>query len=144
MKTLHKWLSLNRRQRALYTRAAAWTALVRIGLLLFHFRRLRRLLAGYRSCRRTRLRSPGIYTPEEMARAVVAAGRRIPGGDVCLVQALAMKSLMDLEGHPARLLIGVLRPDRLPLEAHAWVEYKGRVVIGGPESERFVRLAVLD
>ena len=60
--------------------------------------------------------------------AVAAVGRRIPGTG-CLPEALAAQRLLLRHGLPAQLRIGVQRPGER-LAAHAWVESRGRVVIG--------------
>lgn len=60
--------------------------------------------------------------------AVAAVGRRLPGTG-CLPEALAAHRLLQRHGVPAQLRIGVQRPGER-LAAHAWVESRGRVVIG--------------
>jgi hypothetical protein len=68
-------------------------------------------------------------TPEALARAVSAVARRIPGA-TCLTQALALDLLLRRRGVVARLVVGVSnRGERFG--AHAWLEYEGRVLIGG-------------
>ena len=57
----------------------------------------------------------------------------MPGTGTCLVQALALQVLLEREGFPASLCIGVARGQRGQLEGHAWVESQGRILIGGSE-----------
>jgi hypothetical protein len=52
--------------------------------------------------------------------------------------------LLARRGHPALLRIGVLKGEEGRLEAHAWLESKGRIVIGGSELERFTPLVALE
>lgn len=47
----------------------------------------------------------------------------------CLVQALAAQLLLTRHGHMADLQIGVSQAKGF--EAHAWLEFEGRVVLGG-------------
>jgi hypothetical protein len=47
-----------------------------------------------------------------------------------LPQALAAESLLLRHGHPVEFRIGVVKTDRDRLEAHAWVESAGRLVVG--------------
>lgn len=68
--------------------------------------------------------------PSRMIRAVRAAGRRMFPDKPCLPEALAAVFLYRLRGIPADLRIGVALPGDSGLEAHAWVESQGRIVIG--------------
>ena len=79
------------------------------------------------------------FTVEELAWAVSAAARRVPRS-TCLTQALALESLLRREAYDASLRLGVAKTPEGALEAHAWLESDGRVVIGGPRSARFVSL----
>lgn len=48
----------------------------------------------------------------------------------CLSQALAAYILMASRRHPAQLRVGVRKGEHGRLEAHAWVESAGRIIIG--------------
>ncbi len=48
----------------------------------------------------------------------------------CLPQALAAEALLRRAGHPADLRIGVAKTGPGRLLAHAWVECRGRVIVG--------------
>ncbi|MEO1353972.1 MAG: lasso peptide biosynthesis B2 protein [Cyanobacteria bacterium J06635_15] len=63
--------------------------------------------------------------------AVAVAGRYTPGKAMCLVRALTAQILLNRYGYSHQLHIGVARSTTQELEAHAWIEYEGRVVIGG-------------
>ena len=67
-------------------------------------------------------------------------GTRIIPQSTCLVRALAVSRLLAQKGYESTLHIGVKRKAGL-LEAHAWVEYDGRVIIGDSEVPYFTRLA---
>jgi hypothetical protein len=49
----------------------------------------------------------------------------------CLARALATQHLLAVNGYGAQLRIGVAKESSGKLEAHAWVEYQGNVIIGG-------------
>lgn len=81
-------------------------------------------------------------TPGEADRvgwAVASAARFVPGA-TCLPQALAAEFLLRRRGHPAGLRLGVAKDERGHVEAHAWVESYGHVVIGDHDLERFTEL----
>jgi hypothetical protein len=64
----------------------------------------------------------------DVTSAISAVGRRI-GGTTCLTQAAVAYTMLRRHGHDPRLRIGVRHGDS-SLEAHAWVECDGAVVIG--------------
>ena len=97
---------------------------VRVTLRTWPFTTVRRCLA-----RRVQPARAGGATPEQIARAVRAVGRRVPG-TTCLAEAVAGHTMLQRHGHPAVLRIGVRRGDRAELDAHAWVECGGTVAIG--------------
>lgn len=76
----------------------------------------------------------------DVARAVRRASRAIPAAS-CLTQALAARAMLGRRGVTCALCFGVAKHDDGTLEAHAWVEHDGRVVLGRlPNMERFARL----
>jgi len=108
-------------------------ASVRLGLRLTTFRRLRDSVG-----RIARSRGSPDPTPGEADRigwAVGSAARFLPDA-TCLPQALAAEAILRRRGHPADLRLGVTR-DANGVEAHAWVESYGRVIVGDGELERF-------
>lgn len=77
--------------------------------------------------------------PGHTAARVVRVARLVPGAS-CLTQALATQVLLAWHGHAGAVVrLGVKR-DGGALLAHAWVEYRGHVVIGGPDVDAYVPL----
>lgn len=97
---------------------------VRIGLRIAQYSRLRGWLALI-TLVRTRPQSPA----SDVIWAVGAAGRRITG-TTCLAEALAVYTMLRRRGHEPLLRIGVRKCDRSLLDAHAWVECDGQIVMG--------------
>jgi Transglutaminase-like superfamily len=54
----------------------------------------------------------------------------MPGSVKCLAKALTMKTLLNQYNCPSKLIIGVDKNGVNQLEAHAWIEYEGHVVMG--------------
>ncbi len=71
--------------------------------------------------------------PEIVARAVTRSARYVPGA-TCLVQAITLCRLLQQEGHDSVLQVGVKPPSAGRLQAHAWVECEGKIVLGGSNS----------
>jgi hypothetical protein len=137
MGKLRKFVALSSTERWLLVRVAFLVGLVRVGTWLLPFRVVRGLAArlGRRSAGSRRRDVSNVW----LAWAVEAAGKRIPGGGNCLVQALAAKVLLDRRNRPAQLRIGVAKGPGGELQAHAWVESEGRLVIGGTGEEDLSR-----
>ena len=76
--------------------------------------------------------------------AVVHASRVVPRA-TCLVQALALRYLLARAGQPGCIRIGVAEDDTGKFEAHAWVQYHDRILIGAltDRIERFVPIVDL-
>jgi hypothetical protein len=77
--------------------------------------------------------------PEQVAWAVRVVSRVVPGAS-CLTQALAAQALLARSSEPPRLRIGVAQNGDGVFRAHAWLEARGRVIIGGGELGRYARL----
>ena len=99
--------------------AAIW-----LGLLLFKFNRVRRWV--YRMLKRERNNIPE-FRP--LVRAVIRSKRYIPGTS-CLSEALCCYGLLLFNGLKPQLVIGVERNGNNKLDAHAWIELDGNVVLG--------------
>ena len=109
---------------------------VRIGLRTTSYPRLRAWLdrmAGVRS------RTPASVV--DVTWAVAAAARRMIG-TTCLAEALAVYTMLRRRGHEPLLRVGVRQGDHSLLEAHAWVECDGHIVMGEvPEIAGYAILA---
>jgi hypothetical protein len=121
---LHRFLDLPAGDRALLMRSFILIAAARLALWVLPFNVVRRMLV-----RRARQSSSSSATTEKIGWAISAAKRFVPKGN-CLPQALAAESLLTRWGHPVELRIGVVKTANGGLEAHAWVESAGRLVVG--------------
>ena len=143
MKRLHKLLRLPAAERRLLVKAALLLVAIRLGLWLLPFRTMRRLLSKM-TAMPVGSRNIGQSSVYKVAQAVEVAGLYTPGVGTCLTQALAAQVLLARRGHLASLHIGVVRGAERRLEAHAWLESGGKVVIGGSELERYTSLVALE
>lgn len=130
MGLLRKWIGLSPLERGLFLEAAFLIFIVKLRLLLFPSSMVRDRIQETvplrtRACR---------VTPRQLAWAVTAAGRFLPGGRGCLPQALATETLLRRHGFPAQLKIGVARAGQNDFQAHAWVESEGEVLVGKVET----------
>ncbi len=135
---LRKYFRLPGRERILLLRALWRLGAARTGLTLFRFPLVDRWFAadGAGFC------AGGAIGVERIAWSIQVAARYVPRS-TCLVQALAARSLMARYGYRSELRIGVNRDSRGAFEAHAWLEYNGKTVVGELESATFTPLPPL-
>ena len=124
-----KFLRLGGRERQLLVRTFALLGGVRLGLWLLPFLTLQSLLD------RISRPSPSFVktNPRDLDKIVWAvnqSSRYTPGGAKCLARALTTQVIMRRHGYSPQLKIGVAKGERGQLEAHAWIENQGRVVVG--------------
>jgi Transglutaminase-like superfamily len=117
---------INTKERHLLINSFILLALVKLGLLLLSFQTLRLLLANISQP------NPKLeQTPlSKIIWTVNASTNYMPGGAKCLARALTCQVLMKRRGYSPELRIGVAKNETGTLEAHAWVESQGKVVIG--------------
>jgi hypothetical protein len=133
MKSIRRFLGWSGAERGLVVQAALLLLAVRAALFILPFRTISRL-ASRLARSRGDTDHPDRVTRDLVVWAVTRVGRRLLGKDTCLPQALVGQVLLARNGFPARLQIGVRKDDDGELVAHAWVECRGDVVIGGPAS----------
>jgi hypothetical protein len=131
MDRLGKFLRLPGADRRLLMKAALLVWAFRMALWLLPFRIVRQFMTRF--AREAVASGEGSVPVDRVVWAVTVASRYAPAA-TCLTQALATKLLLARCGHQATVRIGVARHGGGELQAHAWVESNGRVVIGGLES----------
>lgn len=146
MTKLGRFLRWAPTRRQAYVEALALSLAVKLGLKLLPFRTVRRLTR--RLANRDDVAARGDEEDVVASRivwAVGAANRRVPG-TTCLVRGMTAQVLLRRQGIPASLRIGVTKDEIEGFRAHAWVESRGRILVGGsdPLLSRYELLAALD
>ena len=131
MEQIHKFSSLSTPDRSLLLKSAFLLGVITLGLRLLSFHAMQRFSMGARQ-KTARARHTDQPSADRIAWAVRVASRYVPAA-TCLSQALAARVLLGQYGYPARLCIGVARGEKGQLEAHAWVESQGRVIVGNSQ-----------
>ena len=138
MRRLRKLVAITSSDRQILVSAILLLGSVRLGLWLLPFQTLRRFLAGMTQTTSKLQKSD--QSVDKIIWAVRVASRYLPGRVKCLARALTTQVLLERHGYPAQLQIGFAKGDQ-GLEAHAWVESQGRIVIGGlKDIERYTTL----
>jgi hypothetical protein len=141
---LRKFLHLGAARRRLLVEAVLLSAAIALALRLLRFQALRRI-AGRLTRGPARPTGANQAYIDSVVWAVSVSGRHVPGAGGCLVQALAGMVLLGRGGCPALMHIGVDKDAQGRFQAHAWVECRGAVVLGGTENpSHFAPLAALD
>src|SRR5687767_11366975 len=129
MNRLHRFMRLPSDLRYLLIEAFLLLAFIRIALYITSMDRLRQTLR--RLCSKSKLEMND--AAEKVAFAIRIASNYLPNTN-CLPQALAAQVLLTRLAQPAELRIGVTRDEAGAFKAHAWVESRGIIVVGGSES----------
>jgi len=140
MRRIHKFLNLSSTEKRLLIRTWFLLGFIRLGLQWFPFSTLRKLLYRFRSILG---RGEKEFSEEQLIWSITVASRYIPKV-TCLSQALTAQLLLQQKGHQAYLHIGVTEAEEGGIRAHAWVESKGKVLIGGIDLNQYTHLLVLE
>lgn len=137
MRTVARFLALPAPDQWLFVKALALVTWMRLRLALLPFRPG----VGHATARKVAPKTRP--TPERIAWAVDRAGGYL-GNATCLARALAAQDILSRHGFCSRVSIGVAagepRSRKSELIAHAWVEFGGRVLVGGPDVSRYTQL----
>jgi hypothetical protein len=123
-------------------RAARWFVLVEFGLRYLALCTLLRI-TGKPTSSRVVLCEAGRLSPERVAYCVELVSRLDPFRPTCLKKALVLYALLSRKGLDVQLMIGAARDGGL-LDAHAWLEHQGRIILGAPTPGRYSTLCMLD
>ena len=126
---LRKFIRLKNGDRQLLLLAGLTLILLRLGLWLLPWKVL------YAGIRKIAPISPDLAQPDNLTLyRVVKAVNRVSKLMViepkCLARALTTQLLLIRQGYSSELCIGVAKNQEGKFEAHAWVECKGRIIIG--------------
>ena len=127
MRRLHNFLRRPCRDKLLLGEALLVIVSVRLGLWVLRYGRMRRIVES---------RKPGpsrdlVASLRRVCWAIKYASSVVPGAS-CLTQALAALAMMRRRGIEGDLRFGVRqKAGAKRLDAHAWVEIDGVVVVGG-------------
>jgi len=130
MRALIRFLRLDGTERLLLLKTFAWVWIASVILRLLPFAVVQSLSAS-RTTRNGHLQ--GRRPIGRILWAIDVANRYVPGTS-CLSLALAGRKMLNKEGYPAHLHIGVAKDLASSFAAHAWVESGGKIVIGGNDS----------
>lgn len=126
MQLARRFYNLERGDRRLVVEAFILIAIVNAALRTMSFVSLRRLLDRAKA-----LRSRSPHSAGRISWAVAAAARRLPGR-TCLKDSLVADVMLRRRGYQSTLRLGVKKAHDCggPLQAHAWVESDGTIVVG--------------
>lgn len=122
-----KFLQLPLVEQRLWVKAYLLLIFVRIGLWLLPFQRLQTWLAHFSAT--PAHHKPAPHLGNRMLRALKVLSAYVPRA-TCLTQALAAQVWLERHGYSTRMQIGVVKDEAGRLQAHAWLECGGNIVIG--------------
>ena len=130
MMATQRFLRVAAADRGMFLVAVILLTAVKLGLRLFPFRGLQRVL-GMISRSSARMEDSDDAPIAQVVWAIDAASRRAPWIATCLTRALAAQVMLARVGRPTKLAIGVAKGGDGRLLAHAWLQNGKRIVLGG-------------
>lgn len=126
---LRTFMSHSRQQRGLIAEAMLLTWLARLAVRLIPFSWIVRWIEHKASSHQSaKIPEPAlIYS---LRRAVKTASRNALWKSVCMQQSLAMYSMLSRRGYGSTLRMGAKINPEGKIEAHAWLESNGQVILG--------------
>ena len=126
--SLANFFSFSWQDQILIAKATFLLTLIRLGLKLLSLKTLQKCLDGISQLpQKTDKKHISIY---KIIWSITTASSYMPKVK-CLARALAAKTLLEQQGYTTKMKIGVTKNPQQAFIAHAWIEYKGRVVMGG-------------
>ncbi|MBE0698701.1 MAG: lasso peptide biosynthesis B2 protein [Anaerolineaceae bacterium] len=126
MKRLGKFFKQSPDNQWFLLKTTTLLLLVKAGLLFMPFQNLYHFL--HRLSHPGKAENPGNL--RRILEAVELSSRNMPFAATCLVRALTGQVLLLRSGYNSELRIGVARGSEGKMEAHAWIVYQGKVIIG--------------
>ena len=149
--TLKRYRDRTPAERRAVWQAALLIGAIQTGLAVLPFRQVMRFVSRVATPPAARAKPSGEasqFDRDLAVWAVEAAGRRLLSKNPCLPKALAVMVLFRRGGEEAELHLGVARSTVDAgggVQAHAWVESGGEIVIGGDVPvDEYVRLPGVD
>lgn len=144
MKTLFKSCQIKIGNRYLLLKTLVLLNGIRLGLWLLPFQWVLKLTANDAVVNAVQPAKPR-PSVGKIVWLVNEATRYSPGEAKCLARALVTKMLLTQFGYAPDLKIGVAKGQGTGLQAHAWLEYRGQVIIGHlNDLSRFIPLPSLN
>jgi hypothetical protein len=113
---------------------------IRIGFLLVKFSLLQKLLEKFSTFHPDKSTNSTISI-DQIIWAINVSTHLSPGQAKCLARALTAHTLMKRQGYNPTLQIGVIKNSEEEFQAHAWLEYQGKIVVGQlPDMEKYSTL----
>lgn len=129
-----QWEKLKFEQKIIWLKAAICLVIIKTGLQLLPFGWFRKVFKWMAASGQKRSTEKDKVLSASWA--VRSAAYHLPLSLLCLPQALSVKYLLRHE-KDLKVQIGVLINQPGDLEAHAWVEWKGEVVLGDLPEKHF-------
>jgi hypothetical protein len=139
---LRKALALSASDWLLIVQAIMWFAVVEFGLLLVQLKTLLSILSRGKPFDRENYTQSSMVA-ERAAYCVELASRLYPLRATCLKKAVALYALLSRKGFDVQLVIGAARQGER-LDAHAWLEHQGQIILGAPAPGRYSTLCALE
>lgn len=146
MSNLRKAFVLSVSDWILIAQAWIWFGLVEVGLNCLSLKKLLRIVQREKDGQAVdekqekELHRP---TPERVAYCAGLAARLHALDATCLKKALVLQAVLARRGFKSQLLIGAAKAENGQLDAHAWLECQGKILLGEAAPGRYLTIGAL-
>ncbi len=130
MRKIRKLLRLSLADQVLLLKTALLIVGVRVALSLFAFQTVRRYLTRMGKPTLGMLPDADGVGAQKLLWAVQVTGHYLLRERPCLTRALVAQMLLSRRGYRTTLRIGVAHSAAQSLQAHAWLEQNGEIIVG--------------
>jgi hypothetical protein len=124
MRRIHKFIKLSLTEKVLFFESAFYLVAVGLMLRFIPFKDIFSFVHGHKTRKIRRA-----VSSERITWMVEKISRQLPFIK-CLGKALVSQAMLTRRGFSSQLMIGVAKDNNGKLEAHAWVEKQGQVIVG--------------
>ena len=142
MKKLSKFLSLPSGEKRLLMKTFMLTSLIRLGLWLLPFNFILSRTNFFRNAK-IKSNKTSKHLQDRIIWAIETVSHYVPKS-TCLVKSFTTQILLSEHGYNPELHIGVAKGNEKKVEAHAWVESEGQIIMGESEQNYYTPILVLD
>ena len=128
MNLIVKFLQLEEKKKILIIKATLLLLVVRLWLYFFSFKSIYNFIRKER--KNNDLNTNNTISKTEVIWSVEATSNHLPFISTCLIKALAAYILLSNYNHQSNIKIGITKPKNNILDAHAWIESNGEIIMG--------------
>ncbi len=130
MNLLFKFLQLPKERKSLIIKAIVLLLAIKLGCYFLSFKTICRIIQKKTV---TKSKTDIKTLKHDVIWSIEAASNHLPFTKTCLIKALAAQILLSNYGYQSNIKIGITKSKNDLLDAHAWIESSGDIIMGNTD-----------